>query len=117
MAAAFITSCPDTNPVLPVKAFPTLTVSSGKAQPGAPVAFTFDSSAVAHETPLFAVFFTGLSKIFRPLQDGKVVVPQELLGTVYVVISKSDTKADDGDVVAGPTMLNFEFDSNGKLIA
>jgi hypothetical protein len=65
---------------------------------------------------LYAVFFTGLSKIFIPLKDGKVVLPKDLVGTVYVVISSSATKADDETIVAGPTMLLFEFDSQGKII-
>jgi len=117
MAGAFITSCPSTNPVLPLKAFPTLSISENKVQPGSPVTFKFDSSAVASGTKMFAVFFTGLSKIFVPVQDGKVTVPKDLVGTVYVVIGTSDTKADDSDIVAGPTMLRFEFDSRGKVIA
>lgn len=117
MAGAFITSCPSSNPPLAFKAFPTLTVGTAKAQPGAPVALNFEATAVAPGTKLFAVFFTGLNKIFVPLEDGKAAVPKDILGTVYIVISKSGSKADDGDIVAGPTMLRFEFDSRGKIIS
>lgn len=117
MAGAFITSCPSTNPVLPSKAFPTLSIAETKAQPGTPATFKFDSSAVASGTKLFAVFFTGLSKIFVPLQDGKATIPKDLVGTVYVVIGTSESKADDSDIVAGPTALRFEFDSRGNVIA
>ncbi|KAF8068075.1 ferritin-like domain-containing protein [Lyophyllum atratum] len=117
MAGAFITSCPSTNLVLPSKAFPTLSIAEAKAPPGSAITFKSDSSAVASGTKLFAVFFTGLSKIFLPLQDGKVTIPKDLIGTVYVAVGKIEIKADESDIVAGPTALRFEFDSQGKVIA
>ncbi|KAG6916770.1 hypothetical protein DXG01_005466 [Tephrocybe rancida] len=120
MAAAFITSCPDSNPTLPIKAFPTLSIAEAKTLPGSAVTLKFDAPAATatSDSKLYAVFFTGLDKIFLPLQPGnKVEVPKELLGTVYIVVGTSATTADDQDIVAGPTMLRFEFDSRGKVIA
>ncbi|KAG6913721.1 hypothetical protein DXG01_004716 [Tephrocybe rancida] len=120
MAGAFITSCPDSNPTLPLKAFPALSIAKPKALPGSAVTLKFDAPAATESltSQLYAVFFTGLDKVFVPLQaDRKVKVPENLLGTVYVVVGKSATKADDEDIVAGPTMIRFEFDSNGKVIA
>ncbi|KAG6839248.1 hypothetical protein C0991_004402 [Blastosporella zonata] len=102
-------------------AFPSLSTAESKVLPGSSVTFKFDAPATAtasSSSQLYAVFFTGLDKIFVPLQaDRKVTVPKQLLGTVYVVVGTSATKADDADIVAGPTMLQFEFDSQGKLIA
>ncbi|KIM45571.1 hypothetical protein M413DRAFT_24746 [Hebeloma cylindrosporum] len=111
LAAPFITSCPSSNPALPVKAFPSLTLS--KSAPGS-------RSSVAHKaeaTATHIVFFTGLDKIFVPITDGEVEVPKGLSGQVYALATSSGTEANDSTTVAGPTILSFEHDSNNNLIS
>ncbi|KIM72379.1 hypothetical protein PILCRDRAFT_829776 [Piloderma croceum F 1598] len=44
-----------------------------------------------------------------------VVIPKELYGVVFAVITTDKTKVDDSVTVAGPVYLNFDFDSQGKL--
>ncbi|KAG5643316.1 hypothetical protein DXG03_001200 [Asterophora parasitica] len=113
LAAAFIESCPSTNPTLPVKAFPALTFAA-KAAPGSTSTITFEGAPA--DTPLFAVFFTGLSQIVVPIQGGSVDIPKDLVGVVYAVVSTNDTVANDENIVAGPAVLDFEFNSNGQLV-
>jgi len=113
LAAAFITSCPDTNPKLPVKAFPSLSFSS--PSPGKQSTLTLKDTPPSG--PLFVSFFTGLGQEFAPVQNGKVVVPGDLLGTVYAVLTTNGTMADDSNIVAGPAILSFPFNSAGNLIS
>lgn len=48
MASQFIVSCPETNPVLPVMAFPTLTLATtGSLTPGETIQLTYDNSTSA----------------------------------------------------------------------
>ncbi|KAF5376287.1 hypothetical protein D9615_008533 [Tricholomella constricta] len=115
LAASFIESCPSTNPPLPVKAFPAL-IFAARATPGSLSTITFESSVPA-STPLFTVFFTGLSQKVVPIMDGNsVTLPADLVGVVYAVVSTSDTTATDENIIAGPVILNFGFDSNGQLV-
>ncbi|KAG5635842.1 hypothetical protein H0H81_009960 [Sphagnurus paluster] len=114
LAASFITSCPSTNPALPVKAFPAVSFGD-KPTPGSTATVTFTSTVEA-STPLYAVFFTGLSQIVSPIQNGKAVIPSGLLGTVYAVVSTNDTIANDGNIIAGPAILDFPFNAQGQLI-
>jgi len=111
LAAPFITSCPSSNPALPVKAFPVLTVTNPVPGQNAAVSATKPTS-----TPTHIAFFTGLDTIFVPIENGKVAVPQGLSGQVYAVATTSATEASDDVVVAGPAILLFERDSNNNLI-
>ncbi|KAF8068054.1 hypothetical protein FPV67DRAFT_1652919 [Lyophyllum atratum] len=93
MAGAFITSCTSTNPVHPLKA---------KALPGSAITFKFDSSAVTSDTKLLQRSLEDRP----PHQDGKVIVPKDLIGTLYVSVGNRETKAADSDIVAGQIALN-----------
>lgn len=114
LAASFITSCPSTNPALPVKAFPAVSFGTNPT-PGSTATVSFNSTTDA-STPLYAVFFTGLSQIFSPIQNGQTTIPQNLLGTVYAVVCTNDTFANDLNIVAGPAILDFPFNSQGQLV-
>ncbi|KDQ57093.1 hypothetical protein JAAARDRAFT_58577 [Jaapia argillacea MUCL 33604] len=126
MASNFITSCPSTNPTLPVKAFPALDLAvaspspafpnSKKITPGSTISVT--SSAISSSTEIFLVFFTGLDQIFVKVVDGKAVVPESLRGTVYAVASTDGTSAGlEAGIIAGPVMLEIDFDSQGNIEA
>ncbi|CAA7260707.1 unnamed protein product [Cyclocybe aegerita] len=112
LAAPFITSCPSTNPPLPVKAFPSLAFTN-KPVPGHT---TTVERTPANAPATYISFFTGLDKIFVPITNGQVLVPEGLSGTVYAVATRSGEETTDDTIIAGPTILLFERDSRGNLI-
>ncbi|KAJ7023294.1 ferritin-like domain-containing protein [Mycena alexandri] len=117
IASAFITSCPSTNPSLPFQAFPSLTVTTTRYSPGKTISLEYTpATAVADGTPLYVAFFTGLSVEYTPLTDNKVVIPADLVGQVYAVVTTSNDTVADGNTIAGPAILLLEFNSAGKLM-
>jgi len=117
IAAAFITSCPSSNPALPVTAFPTLTTTTTRYSPGKTITLAYTpATPVADGTPLYAAFYTGLSVEYAPISDGKVAIPMDLRGQVYAVVTTSNGTVSDANTIAGPLILLLEFDSAGKLM-
>ncbi|KDQ20804.1 hypothetical protein BOTBODRAFT_183530 [Botryobasidium botryosum FD-172 SS1] len=112
LAAPFITSCPSTNPALPVKAFPALNVTggAGSINPGSTISVTFaNATTAAGSGQLFLAFFSGLSTTFAPYDASKntVTVPAGLAGTVYAVAtSVSNGTVTDDNTLAGPIILS-----------
>ncbi|KAG8729481.1 hypothetical protein FRC12_020949 [Ceratobasidium sp. 428] len=111
LAAAFITDCPSSNPSLPVKAFPALTVSTASYKAGDTISVSFDSS-MAKGKDTFMAFFTGLSTEFASIKDGQVTIPKDLMGTVYGVVTTDGKAVTDDNTVAGPAILMFPFGSS-----
>ncbi|WVW79587.1 hypothetical protein I302_101556 [Kwoniella bestiolae CBS 10118] len=110
LASAFITSCPDSNAALPVKAYPTLTIGEGYA-PGSSASFTFDDS---HSATNYVIFYEGLgARAVQLDENDSATIPSELQGVVYALVStSSDPKGVTTDnIVAGPAILNFPFDA------
>ncbi|KAF9533054.1 ferritin-like domain-containing protein [Crepidotus variabilis] len=101
LVAPFITSCPKTNPKLPVRAFPTLTLQN--AAPGQLAAV----GAPSNLKPTYIVFFNGLEKTFVPITNGKVKIPAGLKGQTYAIATKNSTDASDDAIVAGPAILVY----------
>lgn len=100
LAAQFITSCPASNPTLPVKAFPKLTFAAG-AKPGATVELTFDVPKGKKADELYAAFYTGEGTEYVKVSSAKkVAIPMDLIGTVYAVITTSGTASADANTVA-----------------
>ncbi|OCB87715.1 hypothetical protein A7U60_g5242 [Sanghuangporus baumii] len=124
LAAAFITSCPSTNPSLPVSAFPPLSVTSANNVPGGSITVSFDPSAneiAESNTPLFLALLTGLRKLFVPLSsnaDGTwtATLPGDLQGTVYALVTNNNGWAADYDTVAGVALLQSPFDSQAHIL-
>ncbi|PVG00971.1 hypothetical protein CPB86DRAFT_157695 [Serendipita vermifera] len=113
LAAPFITSCPDSNPTLPVRAFPSLTVTNTPS-PGSTVTFSFDNPTQNGGT-LYAAFFSGLETKFAQLDSSmSTTIPAELIGTIYVVISTSGTAVTDDNTVAGPAILEFRLPDDAR---
>ncbi|KZT58560.1 hypothetical protein CALCODRAFT_494865 [Calocera cornea HHB12733] len=107
LAASFITSCPSSNPALPVTAFPALSIQQASVSAGETITLQFSTSTAG---PFYAAFFTGLSTVFVPVQhDNTVTVPSGLLGTVFMVVTSSNSAVTDGNTVAGPTVLTFPY--------
>ncbi|KAJ5132686.1 hypothetical protein N7448_006844 [Penicillium atrosanguineum] len=113
LAAPFITSCPSSNGMLPVKAFPTLTATStGTIMSGSQVAVMagtgFDMSMDTSD--ISAAFVTVTGPVFTPVtSDGSgkftVTVPAGVSGQSYVVLTKGNSTVTDDTIVAGPAIL------------
>jgi len=112
LAAEFITSCPSTNPALPVKAFPGLTATpSGAATNGAQVKLTpTNASSIANVTgPIYAAwigFPTSAFGLYNPATE-MVMIPSdvEFMGQQYIVLTTSNTTVTDDTILAGPAIL------------
>jgi rubrerythrin len=104
LASAFIVSCPTSNPSLPFKAFPGLTLSPAMPSEGATVTLSFDGSSTSG---LYLSLLTGLSTISVPIENGSATLPSNLAGTVYAIVTKSNGTVSDDATVAGPTILQF----------
>ncbi|KAF2027202.1 hypothetical protein EK21DRAFT_115096 [Setomelanomma holmii] len=110
LAAQFITSCPSTNPPLPVKAFPALTASS-KDSPikvGSTVTLATKGYKI-QGGEVYAAFITVTGPVFVDAKavDGgyAVVVPKGIAGQSYVVLTSCNTAATDDTIVAGPAIV------------
>ncbi|KAA1479100.1 hypothetical protein DENSPDRAFT_846068 [Dentipellis sp. KUC8613] len=119
LASGNIVSCPSTNLPLPVQANPALTASPADAAPGSNLTLSFTPSPSANGTQLFAAFLSGNTPAFVPLTGSApftITIPPTLEGFVFLAITNSTEKTDDSVTVAGPTFLNFPFNSNNTLI-
>ncbi|CBQ69974.1 related to stress response protein rds1p [Sporisorium reilianum SRZ2] len=109
LAAPLIKSCPETNPALPVKAFPTASVSSSdKLCPGTTITIAGDSVQPGQ----YAAFLSALQVYYVQIgDDNKVTIPTEVgYGRSYLVVSKAQSVSDDV-VVAGPAVLELPLSS------
>ena len=113
LASAFIVSCPESNPTLPFKAFPTLTLGDGK--PGDYVSVTY-ANGTDTNGDMYVAFFSGLDKTFVQVTDGQVTIPGDLKGTVYAVATNNATAATDDTTIAGPAILAFPYGPDGNLL-
>jgi len=109
MAAAFIKSCPSSNPPLPVKAFPTLTPTQGiPASVGNPFTFSVKGSL---PSSFFVTFVSGLDVASVPsTEQGGMIsakIPAIAMGQTYVFITSSSTNmtVTDNIVLFGPTTI------------
>ncbi|KAF8203473.1 hypothetical protein K438DRAFT_1905565 [Mycena galopus ATCC 62051] len=108
LASSFITS------LFPLAPYPALTVSPD-ARPRSTATLTFANPNASSQ--LFAVFISGIAApVFIPIQKGnQVVIPRDLLGLVFCVVTAQNGGVLDDSMVAGPAILNFPFDSRGQL--
>ncbi|KAI0767666.1 ferritin-like domain-containing protein [Fomes fomentarius] len=112
LAVQFITSCPTSNPALPVQPFPALTLSDGAPAHGATITATIaGDKAGSGET--FIAWLDGLDVVFSDLKsDGKTTVPDGLAGTVYAVaVSSKDKALSEGVLRSGLAVVQFPFTS------
>ncbi|KAG8980904.1 hypothetical protein FRB93_008883 [Tulasnella sp. JGI-2019a] len=103
LASTFITSYPSTNLALLVKAFPALTFSPMTAMSGDEITVSYKGTA----DNVFMDFYTGLSQMSAHISNGKVIIPNDLEGTVYAVVSTNSTAATDNTTKAGPAVFVF----------
>ncbi|KAG9233020.1 ferritin-like domain-containing protein [Amylocarpus encephaloides] len=116
LAAPFISSCPSTNPALPVKAFPTLTLATaGPIASGTEITLMtpgYDIRSGDPEGKIYAAFVTVTGGVFAQatkIEGGfTVVVPKGVNGQVYVVLSGcAEGPVTDENVGAGPAILEI----------
>jgi hypothetical protein len=106
IASAFITGCPSSNPTLPVKAFPALTIGSDGT-----VTTTADTSNA------YVQVIAGLTTDTFPVTNGMVQGMPQPQGISYAVLTsqQNSTLVSDDNILAGPAILHNPFvsqDSN-----
>ncbi|WVR05832.1 hypothetical protein IAU60_002858 [Kwoniella sp. DSM 27419] len=102
IAGAFIKSCPASNPTLPVKAFPALTIAADG---------TITTSAKTDGA--FVQVIAGLETNTFPVTNGKVQLPA-VQGIYYAVLTSqgNNTLVGDDNILAGPMIFNNPFHSS-----
>jgi len=117
LATGFIVSCPSTNPVLPISAFPALNIT-GTIATGETLTLGF--AVPKGSGPLFLALLTGLTTEFAPIKvsatGGSVVLPDALQGTVYAMVTSSNATANDADTVAGVGVLHIVENSAANIL-
>ncbi|KZT64970.1 hypothetical protein DAEQUDRAFT_565241 [Daedalea quercina L-15889] len=111
LASPFITSCPSSNPALPVTPLPALSISTSTPWPGSTIQLTFDNPDGANAA--YAVWLNGLEAVYTPLDGNKqTTVPSGMRGTVYVgVTSNTQVPLTDASMVTGLAIVQMPFDS------
>src|SRR6267154_839511 len=116
MASSFITSCPPTNPSLPITSYTQLTLPDpASARPGSTTSLQFTPpSSFDRSNPLYGAFMSGQEAFILPLSDGgkSISIPDNLRGVVFLLITTSADSVDDSKIIAGPALLEFPFNSN-----
>ena len=116
LASAFITSCPSTNPPLPVKAYPAISAAAtGPVAAGATVGIKTASAVLtpgSGSAKLYAAFITAGGPVYAdltPSGDGinfSIKVPASgVVGQSYLVLCNCAERVDDGTIVAGPAVI------------
>lgn len=112
VASPFITSCPASNGKLPVKAFPSLTLTSTHTVVTGSKVHLVAGSGFDDSNPgnLYAAFITVTGPVWAPLRftgDNTFVVtiPHGIAGQSYVVITKGKKQVTDDNIVAGPAII------------
>ncbi|KAJ3739099.1 ferritin-like domain-containing protein [Lentinula detonsa] len=111
LGAQFITSCPSSNPSLPVKSFPSLTLSNTTL---GQVAEVTAGNNVTVEGQ-YVAFFSGLSTTYVQVQNGQINIPSNGMGTAYAVLTSGNTSTDDSTITAGVVVMQFPYDSTGGI--
>ena len=118
-SAPFITSCPSTNPALPVKKFPALNVTTTGYTAGSNVTMAFAANSTDNVTDMFVAFLSGSNATYARYDapSKSCLIPATLAGagTVYAVVTTSNssngTAPTDDSTIAGPAVLLFPSNS------
>ncbi|GLB45118.1 putative ferritin-like domain containing protein [Lyophyllum shimeji] len=110
LMSPYVASCPQASGS-PFTPSPNLTIYSGAR--GSNATFDFNNTSADGNSPLFAVFYQGLSTQFVPLVNHSAIIPENLSGITYAVITNSSTTVSDNTTVAGPAVLNLSVPMNG----
>ncbi|KAH8646131.1 ferritin-like domain-containing protein [Xylariales sp. PMI_506] len=114
LASQFIVSCPSTNPALPVKAFPVLSLSSTAAvRAGDTVTLTTPGTTIVevNGAQVFAAFISVTGPTFVPavaVNGGfSVQIPQGFAGQSYAVLTLGNQAVTDDNTIAGPSIIEI----------
>ncbi|KAI0656585.1 ferritin-like domain-containing protein [Cubamyces menziesii] len=105
----YIGDCPDTNPSLPFKTYPALTVYPGYPAADGTVYVSLTLKAAA--STFYLAWLDGLTVQYSPIANGQATVPEGLDGTVYVAVVSSQAPPSDSNLVSGLAVVQFPFDS------
>jgi hypothetical protein len=110
LAAPFIVSCPLSNPKLPIRGFPALTVQASNLSDTTITLSTPGYALIpAAGKEIYAAFITAEGPIFAettPVEGGfEAVVPSSLEGRSYVILTRSNEVVDDDTAAAGPALI------------
>lgn len=114
LAAPFITSCPSTNPTLPVKAFPMMTAPTGKATQGDKVTFNLGKDVKLPEGGLYIAWPLVTGPVFQSAiidmeaMTATCTVPEGAYGSSgqsYAILTTNATMLTDDNTLAGPAVL------------
>lgn len=117
LAAGFIKSCPSSNPTLPVKAFPALSLDPKTAQPvkaGDTVTLLtpgYVLKGAKGDTKIYAAFVSVTGPTFAdatPVDGGfKVTIPKGFSGQSYAVLTSCKDAVNDDTIAAGPAIIEI----------
>jgi hypothetical protein len=119
LASPFFVSCPESNPVLPVKAFPALSVTSTSSDVMASV--TFEGAQDA-QGDMFGALLIGLAPTYIPItkgDDGSMTLqlPSDVAcGPAYLIVTNQNGSIADANTVAGPAPIRLPCNSAGNPI-
>ncbi|KAH9912571.1 ferritin-like domain-containing protein [Fomitopsis serialis] len=115
LASGFITSCPATNPDLPVQAFPALTLTPAAPVMGQNVSVSYNSTGapVSANGTTWLAWYHDMNTTFTAIgPDGITTVPDGLRGTVFAgVVSNTTVTRDDATMLSGLAALSFPYSS------
>ncbi|KAI0666652.1 ferritin-like domain-containing protein [Trametes maxima] len=111
LASLFVKNCPSSNPALPVKSFPALTLSNPTPSVGASVSFRFDGST--RVSTAYVAWLQGLGVVYSDLDaNWKTTVPSGLKGTTFAtVVNDKNAAPNDANMLSGFAIVQFPFDS------
>ncbi|KAL6304683.1 ferritin-like domain-containing protein [Sparassis latifolia] len=110
LAMGFVVECPATNPALPVTVFPALSVSNAAPASGDTITLTYTSNAPNNAGQTYLAWYSGLTTIFTPIENGSTTVPDGLLGTVYAgVVANQSAQTGDATIITGLAVFSFPF--------
>ncbi|KAM0664241.1 hypothetical protein ACQRIU_006824 [Beauveria bassiana] len=118
LASGFIKSCPETNPALPVKAFPAVAVAAADTKmpikagdeivlqtPG------YQLQGANSNTKIYAAFIAVTGPVFvdaYPVDGGfKVQIPEGFAGQTYAVLTSCKDAVNDDTIAAGPAIIEI----------
>jgi hypothetical protein len=78
------------------------------AAPGKQISLKYDGPS----SGVYLALASGLTTVFVEIKDKRATLPEKLQGTVYAIVSKSNTALADAQTVAGPAILGFPFSSS-----
>ncbi|KAJ5632694.1 hypothetical protein N7490_009033 [Penicillium lividum] len=110
LAAQFITSCPSSNGKLPVKAFPTLTMTSTASLMSGSMVSLMAGTGFNTTGTIYAAFVTVTGPVFTKVAYTgnsmfNVTIPTGVAGQSYVVLTQSNSTVTDDNIVAGPAIV------------